>query len=191
MGTAQKAKKMDSQPWAYRSVTALCLLQQEIFLFLLFELLWEFLNGKVEKVPCCFRCYWKWSSSTGCWTDGWCTEEGGRAGIDKKCGFLRGFCLQVLPGTSLLWWAARMYFIKWRLQFLKSCNLFGICFRAFSVSVSHPCQTLATAGKFCFQESLLQERNRIVLFKTTATENDFQTLGSGSEEQGMGNGTET
>lgn len=84
-----------------------------------------------------------------------------------------------------------MYFIKWRLQFLQSCNLFGICFRAFSVSVSHPCQTSATAAKLCFQESLLQERNRIVLFKTMATENDFQTLGSGSEEQGMGNGTET
>lgn len=84
-----------------------------------------------------------------------------------------------------------MYFIKWGLQFSQSCNLFGVCFRAFSVSISDPCQTSATAGKLCFQESLLQQRNRIVSFKTMATENYFQTLDSGSEEEGMRNGTET
>lgn len=154
-------------------------------------ILWEILNGNVEKVPCCFRCHWKWSNSAGCWRDGWCTEEGGRAGCWQQTWFSERVFASKFCLTLHYCEAACMYFIKWRLQFLQLCNLFEICFRAFSLSVSDSCQTSATAGKLCFQESLLQQRNRIVLFKTMATENDFQTLGSGSEEQGMGNGTDS
>lgn len=60
----------------------------------------------------------------------------------------------------------------------------------FSLSESDPWDPSATAGKLCFQESLLQQRN-INLFKTKATENYSHTLCSDSEEQGMGSGTET
>lgn len=123
-----------SQPCIYKNTSYYDFIFSPSFC-VVWAILWYISNGNLAKVSCCCRCRWKWSRSGWYWADGWCNGWGGTTlefpwdsksylkgqvglGVGKKHGFLGGFCLWILPGTSLLWYAACMFFIKWCLQFL-------------------------------------------------------------------------
>lgn len=65
-------------------------------------ILWEILNGKVERCPVVSGVIESEVVQQHAEQMAGALRKVAGLGVDKKCGFLRGFCLQVLPDTSLL-----------------------------------------------------------------------------------------
>lgn len=128
---AQKGNETYSLGWALQESASLVFTKMHLIMTLFFPsfcvvwaILWYISNGNLAKVSCCCRCCWKWSRSRWYWADGWCNGWGGTTlefPWDSKS-YLKGqvglgvgkkqFSGRILPGTSLLWYAACLFFIK-------------------------------------------------------------------------------